>query len=182
MVISDGELMRLIARGDDAACEELYRRYGKKLFGYLYHLTSDRERAEDVLQQVMERLVRTAPVWRPGGSLQSWLYTVGANIVRKEYHAAQRNQAVLEDQFERRVQEEEMSEPEKIVELEQRKERVRGAIGRLSQELKEVVVLRHYQGLSLKDIAEIQQAPSSTVRWRWFRAMEILRGSLSDLG
>ena len=73
---ADGELMELIARGNEAAFRELYRRYASLVLGYARRLVRELRQAEEIAQEVWLKVVRAASSYRGDGTVKSWLFTV----------------------------------------------------------------------------------------------------------
>ena len=91
--ISDDALLVLYANGDRRAAADLTARLGPRVFGVAMRVMENRAEAEDVTQEAMLRLWRTAPDWRPGEAKAStWLHRVAANLCidnREEYAVGQ---------------------------------------------------------------------------------------------
>lgn len=73
---SDGELMSEIARGNQSAFRELYRRYSAHVLGYSRRLMRNPSTADEVSQECWIKIVRAASSYRGDGSVKSWVYTV----------------------------------------------------------------------------------------------------------
>lgn len=84
---SDGELMQLIASGNESAFQEVYHRYHRLVFGYGVRILKERGLAEDVAQEVWIRVVRLSTSYRGEGALKFWLMKVTRNsaltLIRK---------------------------------------------------------------------------------------------------
>src|SRR5213596_427442 len=80
--VSDGDLLRRIARRDANAFEALYRRYARPVFGLALRRLGDRMRAEDAVQETFAAIWRSARTYRPErGPGAPWLYTVARNAI-----------------------------------------------------------------------------------------------------
>ena len=84
---SDGELMQMIANGNESAFQEVYHRYSRLVFGYGVRILKERGLAEDVAQEVWIRVVRLSTSYRGEGALKFWLMKVTRNsaltLIRK---------------------------------------------------------------------------------------------------
>lgn len=148
---SDDALLALYAGGDDQAARILTERLLPRVFGHAARLLGDRAEAEDVAQEAMMRLWRLAPDWRQGeAQVRTWLYRVTANLCT--------------DRLRRRrgVGLDEIAEPEDPAPsvadnmlTRARDDALQAALNRLPDRQREAVVLRHIEGLSNPEIAEI---------------------------
>src|SRR5262245_33368522 len=90
----DGEALadciRRAQRGDAAAFDLLLELYAGRLFGFLYRLTGSRPDAEDLMQEVFVRLVRTIGAYAHDGRFEAWLFRIASNLVRDRVRRAMR--------------------------------------------------------------------------------------------
>ena len=85
---SDEELMSFIQANDYGAFEELHSRYAKRLLHFMFKmLNNDEERAQDLLQDLFLKLVEAPEKFDATRRFYSWVFTVAANMCRKEYRA-----------------------------------------------------------------------------------------------
>jgi RNA polymerase sigma-70 factor, ECF subfamily len=169
------ERLPLDASGDEL--RELYRRYSGELYGFALNALSDRELAEEVVQDVFARAWRRAADYDPRrGSVRTWLYTITRNrIVDARRRAAARPGLARHEAGE--------GPPELDSELEQAVLRwqMAAALTRLSPEHREVIRLAHYGGLSLREISESKGIPLGTVKSRTSYALRTLRLILDEM-
>ena len=178
---SDSVLMGRVARGDTEAFAVLYRRYERPLFGFLFRLAGARPLAEDLLQETFTRVWLAAASYDPGrGALRPWLYRVALNLARSELarkayrvrHVSLETGVSLPSEGEGDVAEQ--------IDAATRARAVAEAVAALPDFMREVVVLRCYQQLSLAEIAEITGAPVGTLKSRFHRAVTALRTRLGE--
>jgi RNA polymerase sigma-70 factor (ECF subfamily) len=136
--------------------------------------------AEDIVQDAYVRALAGADRFR-GGDQRAWLLA----IVRNGCHSAHRRQRVRQatdfDEMEHGEDTATPSPEQRAIDRDTSR-RVRLAIGRLTPEFREVIVLREFEGLSYKEIADVVGAPLGTVMSRLSRARTQLQGSLADTG
>jgi RNA polymerase sigma-70 factor (ECF subfamily) len=169
------ERLPLDASGEEL--RELYRRYSGELYGFALNALSDRELAEEVVQDVFARAWRHARAYDSRrGSVRTWLYAITRNrIVDARRRAAVRPAL---------AQKEAGDAPGELdSELEQAVLRwqMAAALTRLSPEHREVVRLAHYGGLSLREISERKRIPLGTVKSRSSYALRSLRLILDEM-
>lgn len=183
--LSDENLLVLYANGDPSASRLLTERLAPRVFGYAMRLLADRAEAEDVAQEAMLRLWRAAPDWRRGeAQVSTWLYRVVTNLCTDLRRARARRPGVaLEDAPE--VADGGRSAVAGMIEAD-RMAALQAALNQLPERQRQAVVLRHIEGLSNPEIAQImdlgvEAVESLTARGK--RALSaILAGRRADLG
>jgi RNA polymerase sigma factor (sigma-70 family) len=151
----DDALLVLYANGDSLAARELTSRHLPRVLGFAARmLGGDRAEAEDVAQEAMLRLWRIAPDWRAGeAKVSTWLYRVVTNLCTDRLRGKKRRGAVgLEDAPE--LADEAHSVESRLVEND-RMAALNAALETLPGRQRQAVVLRHIEGLSNPEIAEV---------------------------
>ena len=183
--VSDETLLVLYANGDPQASRLLTARLAPRVLGYALRLLSDRAEAEDVTQEAMLRLWRVAPNWRTGEArVLTWAYRVVTNLCTDLRRARSRRPTVnLDDAPEvadgGRGVVATMIAADRMAALQM-------ALDRLPERQRQAVVLRHIEGMTNPEIAEIldvgvEAVESLTARGK--RALTaILAGRRDELG
>jgi len=156
--------------------DKLYREHGKVLFGYLVAQTGDYAAAQDLFQETFLRIQRYGSSYSGAGSEKSYLFQAARNIFR--------------DWLKRRKTENpEMLEtvpvngdPKVKVERESLRESVAACVHGLPAEQREVLVLREYENLKVRQIAEHLSIPEGTVKTRLRRGLQTLKSRLHSAG
>ncbi len=174
----DVKLARRIAAGDESALRELNAEYGKRLYAYALRLTGDQAKAEDVVQDVLVVVWKTAARYRGEGRFIAWLLGIvhhtAMNSIR---HASIQISEAMEESLPANT-----NSPETQAQLNQQGEWVRKGLESLSSEHRAVLELVFYQGLSLDEIAQVCRCPLGTVKSRLAYARQHLKGILSRQG
>ena len=158
------------ARMEEGRFEELYAAYARDVLRVSYFYLHDRDKAEDVTQDVFMKLLLTAPDLVPGKE-KSWLMKVALNRCRDLWRSAWLKRVTLGiEKVERH------RAPDRTDEFLEREELL-DAIGRLSPDMRSVVLLHYYPGMGVSEIAELLNVPEGTVSSRLSRS----RSRLEDL-
>jgi RNA polymerase sigma-70 factor (ECF subfamily) len=152
---SDEALMVLYANGDRHAALALTRRVTPRVLAYAARLLSgDRAEAEDVAQEAMLRLWRIAPEWRAGEArVSTWVYRVVTNLCTDRLRSGSRRARPMGDDLPDAADEAPGAETRMLDDA--RLTALNAALGQLPDRQREAVVLRHIEGLSNPEIAEI---------------------------
>lgn len=158
-------------RDDPAYFARLYDQYATDVLRVCYFYLSDREKAEDVCQDVFVRLMTTHPLLQPGRE-KSWLLKVALNRCRDLWRGAWLKRVILggptfelipaPDEFSRRDDQQAMMT----------------AINQLPATFKEVILLHYYQGMNIAEIAQMLELPEGTISSRLSRGRKKLESIL----
>ena len=174
----DFDLVRQIAAGDDDALRELYAAHGQRLYAYAARVTGDPVVAEDVVQESLVAVWKSAGRFRGEGRVLAWLLSI---VHHKALNAIRIQSPVTLDEQVDRLADTSPSPDERIALNEQRRQ-LRASLGRLSLEHRTVLELVFYQGLSLSEAAQICDCPVGTIKSRLSYAKTQLRGDLMRRG
>ncbi len=167
---SDEELALALRAGDDDAFSTLYERYKRALYVLGVRMLGRQEAARDLVQDVFLKVYEKRRELNQPASFRSWLLTIGRNhcisCLRRERRSVQADDALLE-----RIA---VEDPRPGIEDQEDAEWIRDALARLSPEHREVMILREYQDLSYREIAQIIGTTEGTVKSRIFKARRAL--------
>lgn len=184
----DRELVERAKKGDELAYDELVERYSPKIYGLLYHMTSNNQDAEDLLQEVFLKAWKSLETFRGDSSFYTWVYRIAVNRAINFTQKRKRKQALSLDNvdlgLERDVAYVELSSrhtPLRDASLKELQKRLNEALQTLSKKHRAVVVMHDIQGMPHDEIAASLGVSSGTVRSRLFYARRQLQTHLSDL-
>lgn len=185
---SDVELVNRAREGDYSAYEELIRRYQRRVYSLVYNMTSHKEDAEDLVQEVFVKAYRSLDGFKGDSSFYTWIYRIAINrtinFLKKRKRKAgdmsldDMDQAVERDPafVELRARE----SPVRDVTLTELQKKLNTALQALSEKHRTVVVLHDIQGMPHEDIARVMKCSVGTVRSRLFYARQHLQRELAE--
>lgn len=178
---SDEQLMWRVKLDDDAsAFAGLVSRWERPIQRLCFRMTGDVHRAQDLTQTAFTRVFARRAQWEPTGKFSTFLWRVALNLCHDDNRRQQRRgEFSLEAMTEPGAAEADgfaADGPSPSAQLESSElgELVRRALAELPEPYREVVVLRHYEGLKFREIAEVLNVPEGTVKTRLTRALEQL--------
>jgi RNA polymerase sigma-70 factor (ECF subfamily) len=174
-----------LKRQDAGLLDELIVRYQHRLLRYLLYLTSNREMAEDLFQEVWMRVLVRGGQFNGQARFDTWLFTIARNLVIDQRR--KRTMSSLDELFDLgsgddrpmsfEVADGEPTPFDSFSNLEDR-ERIAAALLQLDTLHREVLVLRFHGELSLEEIAKVTRAPLSTVKSRLYRGLAAIKPKL----
>ena len=183
----DSELLRAVARGDEAAFARVYDRYAPILLGLMLRILRSRPEAEDVLQEVFLQVWQQARSFDPArGRAFTWLATLARSRAIDRLRAVDsRERAALrsaeDGQQPAAAGPQDWADEEAI--RSERAEAVRAALAELPEEQRQVLVLAYLDGMTQSEIAAAKNQPLGTVKTRTRTGLKRLSESLrSRLG
>jgi RNA polymerase sigma-70 factor (ECF subfamily) len=186
MTISDEALMLGVQKGDVKAFDLLVKRWEKPLLSHCHRMVNDLSLAEDLRQEVFIRVYRSAKTYEVTAKFSTWIYRIATNLCLDTLAKQRRRKevpiAVYTEPEPQTVDENLIDPAQRPDEATTKKElesQVRWALSRLPEEQRQVVVMRHYDGLKFHEIAEILSCPVSTVKSRMAIAIQRLGQMLS---
>jgi RNA polymerase sigma-70 factor (ECF subfamily) len=184
-VMEDGDVVVAFLSGEERAFREIVNRYQTRLVNFVYRTIGDREKAEDLVQDVFIRVDRHLHGFDRTKRFATWIYTIAANLAKNELRNRSRDPLLLLRGMKTIWRGEEFplepedtsSRPDDLFRRRHLCALVEEATARLSAHHRQVFVLRDVEGKSYEEIAEITGTKVGTVKSRLSRA----RQSLADI-
>ncbi|MCP9751139.1 RNA polymerase sigma factor [Ferruginibacter sp. HRS2-29] len=171
----DEELLPFIKKGYTAAFDELYERYGQKLFSYFFRmLWKNKELAEDCTQDIFIKLIKHAEGFDETRNFSTWIYSIANNMCKNEYR--KKEVRVLHQQLEKPVLAVSAVNPD----MRRFREAVHSCTNELPEEKKALYILRFQENLSVPDISSILGIPEGTIKSRIFYLLKEMKEKLRD--
>ncbi len=174
--------------GDLKAFEEIYQLYHRRIYNAVYGMLSDPDDAQDVTQDVFMRLHDALPTLRADEAFSTYLYRIALNLCRDR--ARRKKRVRFQSMDTPRADDDGDVEPmefpdlgklpEEILTNEELQRRVRESVTTLSNDHKAVIVMHHFQGMEVNDIARILGVPTGTVKSRLARGRDQLHRKLKS--
>ncbi len=162
------------------------RRHTRRVYNLCYRFTGNRQETEDLTQEVFLRVYRTLGSYRSlQGGFATWMTSVTRNLLIDHYRRTKRDRVTdsLDDAMPRLEQKESAGRrPDQAALLGELSEQVQRALGKISPDLREAVILRDLQGLEYSEIQAVLQVPEGTVKSRINRGRIELARVLEQMG
>jgi RNA polymerase sigma-70 factor (ECF subfamily) len=184
MLRSDEDLVAAVRAGEATAFDQLMLRWDRKIRGAAYRVLGSDDEAREVTQEAFLRAFRHLQSFKEEARFSSWLYQIALNLCRDRLRRRRGREFVSLDEVAETAPAGLRSEPSalELVEAKDLSRVIAVAVEALSEEQREVVVLKEYQGLTFPEIAEVLGVPVSTVKTRLYRALSQLRVRLERRG
>jgi RNA polymerase sigma-70 factor, ECF subfamily len=174
----DSAVVTAFLGGEERAFSELVERYQTRLLNFIYRTIGDRDRAEDLVQEVFIRVHRHLHRFDRSKKFSTWAYTIASNLAKNELRNRSRNPLVLfatmqgsGEDADRPIEfEDATSRPDDMYRKRHLRELVEDTVSKLPEHHREVFVLRELEGKSYEEIAEITDCNLGTVKSRLNRA------------
>ncbi len=184
----DQTLVRRAKEGDMSAYDELVKRYQERVYGTIYHMTSNHDDAADLSQEAFIKAYQALKSFKGDSSFFTWVYRIAVNRTinfLKQRRNRTPHMSLNDIDFQAENDPDMVAlvsnnTPRRDVALSELQEKLNAAMQKLSEEHRLVVTLHDVQGLSHDEISKIVGVNSGTVRSRLFYARQQLQAHLSD--
>ncbi|MCG8600003.1 MAG: sigma-70 family RNA polymerase sigma factor [Verrucomicrobiales bacterium] len=183
----DLDLVQRARGGDTAAFDELVVKYTPKLYGLVYHMTSNHEDTNDILQDVFAKAYRALKRFKGKSAFYTWIYSIATNMTLNFLKKRNRRRAFSLDDVDLAIERDEdfieatsKSDPVREANISELQERLNMAMQQLSDDHRAVVTMFDIQGMPHAEIAKILGVSEGTVRSRLFYAHRQLQTYLDD--
>jgi len=191
--VRDEELMARYQKGDESAFATLVSRHELRLWNFLRRYVGDPDTAEDLLQEVFMRVIRSASEWRNDAKVSTWMFSIARNLCTDHARRQVHRKAASLDATPERIGDDDSGprlldkiaghEPDGESRLRDKETilRLDQALAQLPQEQREVFLMREVMEMPFAEIALAVGASEPTVKSRMRYALERLRVLLADL-
>ncbi len=171
---SESELISLASDGDADAFGELYQKYIDQIYNYIYFRTSNAKDAEDICSRVFLRALHHIERYEDRGyPFSAWLYRIAHNLVVNWYRDRERSDEIsLADQYPPPMMD---GDVEERIEQQDENETLMAIIHGLPEDRKELLILKHVEGLTNTEIGQIMDRTEGAIKALYHRTLESLR-------
>ena len=184
--IRDLQAVRAVLEGRSSVFRELVHRYTNQIYSLAYRMTGSDEDAEEAVQEVFTRAYKKLNTFDPSKRFFTWLYTIALNYLRSLGRSTKRQQRRNELSFDESVDHTGgpswTSAPERRAMRKEASRLIDRALEELKGEYRTVFVLRHMEGMEVKEVAESLGIPENTVKTKDRRAKRQMKEALLRLG
>ena len=183
----DEELIRRSQEGDTLAFDELVIKYSPRLYGLIYHMTSNKEDTHDLLQEVFAKTYRSMKRFRGKSTFYTWIYAIATNMTLNFLKKRKRRTTWSLDVMDSGLQNDEAlvdigyaANPRRQSDVNELQKKLNEAMQALSEDHRAVVTMFDIQGIPHAQISKILKVSEGTVRSRLFYAHRQLQGLLEE--
>lgn len=187
----EARLVEACQEGDTTAFNLLVWRWERPLYNFIYKYVGDATLAEDLVQDTFVRMLKSIGRYRHRGAFSTWLYRIAINLCKDHLKRKRVPMVSLHDYYttgsgERIYVQDRVadnrSRTDAGLRADEREELVRRLLSSLPEEQRIVILLKEYQELTFREIAEVLSIPEGTVKSRLYHALRSMRERLERLG
>ena len=183
--MNDQELVQAYIKGDQSAIESLINRHRSKVYTYILLTIKNQQLAEDLFQETFIKVIQSlrGGKYRDNGRFLSWVIRIAHNLIIDHFRKEKQMNSVSNDDTEVDLFNSKKLSDDNIEEViinSQIKTEIRTLINELPGDQREVVLLRHYGGLSFKEIADQTEVSINTALGRMRYALINLRKLIEE--
>jgi RNA polymerase sigma factor (sigma-70 family) len=182
---TDYELIQRFIKGEQSCFEEIIKRHKNKVFAYISLYIRDQALVEDIFQDTFLKVIQSvkAGKYYDNGKFLSWVMRIAHNLIIDHFRRIKQMNTMSNDDYESDIFNSRKFSDVNIEDTlikKQIHQDVRLLIAKLPEDQKEVVILRHYAGLSFKEIADITEVSINTALGRMRYALINLRKIMEE--
>ena len=183
--ISDYELIQRFIKGEQSCFEQIIHRHKNKVFAYINLYIRDQALAEDLFQDTFMKVIQSVKTgkYQDNGKFISWVIRIAHNLIIDHFRRIKQMNTISNDDYESDILNSrkltDSTVEDNIIRRQIQKD-IRRMISHLPEDQREVVILRHYAGLSFKEIAEITDVSINTALGRMRYALINMRKIMEE--
>ena len=186
---TDSELVARVLKGDKNAFRPIVERYQNRLYAMVVGMVRDEAEARDLVQNAFIKSYQSLDTFRLDSSFYTWIYRIAMNLAIDSCRKRRRRKTgSFDEAVAARDDDGEMLElhhtdgPAEALQRKELRQRIFAAMEELTEEQREVLLLREVEGLSYAEISESMGIPEGTVMSRLFYARKKMQGLLREGG
>lgn len=181
---SDRELMEAVQRDEPGAFEAFVQQYQRRFYRVAFRYLREHQVALDAVQEAFIKIYQARSRWEPRAQPFTWAYRIVTNhcidVLRKESKHKAESLDDDESTLPRILEDPKAVNPDRALQVQELGGKVREALEQLPEQQKEILILRHFEEMSLQEIADLRGCPLGTVKSALHRATRSLKRILVD--
>ena len=187
----EARLIEACKEGDASAFNLLVWRWEKPLYNFVYKYVGHADTAQDLVQETFVRVLKNIERYTHRGSFSTWLYRIAINLCKDHLKKKRLPMVSLHDYYttasgEKVYVKDRVADDgpptDAAVDTADRGELVRRVLNGLPEEQRVVILMKEYQELTFREIAEVLEVPEGTVKSRLYHGLRSMRDQLERLG
>ena len=171
--LTDEKIMDYVRNGRLSDLTELFNRYNVAVFNFFLKLTADRQKSEDLTQNLFYRIIRYRESFQPDkGSFKSWMYQMARNMHADFCKQEKKVKHIVKDSLHFNENETPAAAEQSV---EENYERLHSALAKLGPVDRELIVLSRFEGLKYREISKIKNMSEGSVKVQIHRAIKELK-------
>jgi RNA polymerase sigma-70 factor (ECF subfamily) len=183
--MNETEVVQLAQQGNTHAFRRLFDENKRKVYTLAYQYTKNKEDAEDILQETFIKAYNSLNKFKAqdNTNFSSWLYRIGINasIDHLRKNKMKKDNYIDSDQLPSISSDEGLSQPEHAIRIKEIRTKLDLSLNKLPKGQRMVFILRHYQQLSVKEIADTMKCSEGSVKKQLFRAFQMIKKHFKNL-
>jgi len=182
---SDRELMEAVQQDQPGAFEQFVHRFQRRFYRIAVRYLRDHDYALDAVQEAFVKVYHARSRWEPRAQPFTWAYRIVANhcidLLRKRGKVVEESLDDDDNPTGRTLADPRATNPERAADVQELGQVLRRAMDELPASQREILMLRHFEEMSLQEIAELKKCPIGTVKSALHRATRSLKSRLGGV-
>lgn len=186
--MNDAQLITQFLKGNIQAFNILVARWEKQIFNFIYRNVSNEDIAKDVCQKTFIRVYMKLNKLKNPQKFSPWIYRIALNMCRDEFKKNKKRYVYLDNpnyndnsqNFSLQLKDDKINSPDSIYHNNQISSILKKSLQKIPEQQRIIIIMKHYQGLKFKEIAEILKEPINTVKSRLYYGLRSLRKILEQ--
>lgn len=174
------QLLAQVAQGDQTAFRRLYEAASRTIYAFALRRSEDAALAEEIVVDTMLEVWKHPERFRGDAKFSTWLLSIARNKLIDRFRANDPHAEDIDDHAQTLSAGDESDAAVQLAHVQDR-EGVERCMEKLSDDHRQALVLTYYEGLSVSEIAQVQQVPDNTVKTRLFHARQKIKNCLARL-
>jgi RNA polymerase sigma-70 factor (ECF subfamily) len=180
--LTDEQIVEIAVDGNSDAFGEIVKRWERKIFALCFGMLSREDEARDAAQETFIAAYRNLKNFRGDAKVSSWLHRIAVNqCLTTKRRNKTRSESFLDDETntdEKVFVAPARLSPSRTIEQNERVRLVQQAVGSLSEDLRQVIVMKEFEEMTFQEISDTLDVPLSTIKSRMYTALKQLRMKL----